>query len=114
MSIRGVSESAVLRLAQWSGRGWLPFAPRLRGEGTVARGAWRISYVRCTVLADAFCAAVTALVGYLVRFGRPDVGALGASFWLAVAFPVVWVTAMLVARAYEQRFLWVGPEEFRR
>jgi exopolysaccharide biosynthesis polyprenyl glycosylphosphotransferase len=28
--------------------------------------------------------------------------------------PVIWVGAMLVARSYEERFLWVGPEEFRR
>jgi exopolysaccharide biosynthesis polyprenyl glycosylphosphotransferase len=34
--------------------------------------------------------------------------------WMALAMPFVWVLAMLVARSYEERFLWVGPEEFRR
>jgi exopolysaccharide biosynthesis polyprenyl glycosylphosphotransferase len=31
-----------------------------------------------------------------------------------VVLPVLWLGAMLVARAYEQRFLWIGAEEFRR
>jgi exopolysaccharide biosynthesis polyprenyl glycosylphosphotransferase len=33
---------------------------------------------------------------------------------MAIALPVVWAFAMLVARTYEERFLWDGPEEFRR
>jgi len=37
-----------------------------------------------------------------------------ASIWVVVLLPLVWVGAMLVARSYEERFLWVGPEEFRR
>ncbi len=34
--------------------------------------------------------------------------------WAVLLLPVVWVVIMLVARSYEERFLWVGPEEFRR
>ena len=33
---------------------------------------------------------------------------------MVLLFPVVWVAVMLVARSYEQRFLWIGAEEFRR
>jgi exopolysaccharide biosynthesis polyprenyl glycosylphosphotransferase len=90
------------------------FAPRLRGEGTVARRAWRSAYVRRTVSADAACAAIASGVGYLTRFGPAGVAESHPSTWIAAVLPLIWLTAMLVARAYEERFLWVGPEEFRR
>jgi exopolysaccharide biosynthesis polyprenyl glycosylphosphotransferase len=66
------------------------------------------------VVADATAAAVAAAVGYSVRFGTPDEIPAPASIWAAVLMPVVWVATMHVGRAYEQRFLWVGAEEFRR
>jgi exopolysaccharide biosynthesis polyprenyl glycosylphosphotransferase len=96
-----------------SGRGWYAFTSRLRGEGTLARRAWRSQYVRATVVADAALAGLAGAVGYLVRFG-PEVAALTGALWIALVLPLVWVGAMLVARTYEQRFLWVGAEEFRR
>ncbi|WP_237492648.1 sugar transferase [Modestobacter sp. L9-4] len=85
---------------------------RLRGEGTVARRAWRRTYVRHIVLGDALVAVVAALIGRLL----PDYGplAVNGSPWPVVVMPVVWIATMAVARTYEQRFLWVGPEEFRR
>ena len=48
----------------------------------------------------------------VARFGDAA-GEAHASFWMALAMPFVWVLSMQVARAYEQRFLWAGPEEFR-
>jgi exopolysaccharide biosynthesis polyprenyl glycosylphosphotransferase len=61
------------------------------------------------------CAALAALIGYLGRFGPGDMGdPAAASVWVILLLPLVWVAAMLVARSYEERFLWVGPEEFRR
>ncbi len=102
---------AIIRPA---GRGWASYAARFRGDGTVARRAWRGAYVRRIVAADALCAGVAGLLGYLVRFGPAGAGETYASFWAALALPVIWLGAMLVARSYEERFLWVGPEEFRR
>src|SRR4051794_8706706 len=95
-------------------RGWYSFAPRFRGEGTEARRAWRTTYVRRTLVADGLCAAAAALVGYLLRFGHPEEAPAQASLWVILLLPLVWVAVMLVARTYEERFLWVGPEEFRR
>ncbi len=80
----------------------------------MARRAWRTAYTRRIVLGDAACAAVAAAVGYLVRFGPERAPESPAPFWLAVLLPLVWVVSMLVSRSYEHRFLWVGPEEFRR
>src|SRR4051812_33804005 len=94
-------------------RGWYSYAARFRGEGTEARRAWRGAYVRRIILGDIVCAALAGFAGYLVRFGSQTTAA-HASTWAAVALPVIWVGAMLVARSYEERFLWVGAEEFRR
>jgi exopolysaccharide biosynthesis polyprenyl glycosylphosphotransferase len=66
------------------------------------------------VVLDWLCAAVAAVIGLLGRFGPEGATQSRVSFWIALALPFVWVLAMLVARSYEQRFLWVGPEEFRR
>jgi exopolysaccharide biosynthesis polyprenyl glycosylphosphotransferase len=60
------------------------------------------------------CAALAAAIGLLVRFGPAAAAHPHTSFRMALALPFVWVLSMLVARSYEERFLWVGPEEFRR
>lgn len=95
-------------------RGWYSYAARLRGEGTEARRAWRTAYVRRILIADILCAAVAGGAGYLVRFGPGTSSMPEASAWAALSLPVVWVGSMLIARSYEERFLWVGAEEFRR
>ncbi|MGY1840835.1 MULTISPECIES: sugar transferase [unclassified Modestobacter] len=89
---------------------------RFRGGGTAARRAWQPMYVRWVALGDVACALLASLVGYLVRFG-PDADELSAqhpSAWMVAVLPVVWAASLLLARSYEERFLWVGAEEFRR
>jgi FlaA1/EpsC-like NDP-sugar epimerase len=91
-------------------------AARLRGEGTEARRAWRASYVRRVVAFDGVAALAASLVGQFIEVG-PTSGTFataGSPLWTVVVLPVLWLGAMLVARAYEQRFLWIGAEEFRR
>ena len=91
-------------------------ASRLRGEGTEARRAWRGAYVRRILAGDAIAGLIAAAVGYLVKFG-PAAGQLSsphAPLWAALMLPVVWVLGLAFARTYEERFLWVGPDEFRR
>jgi exopolysaccharide biosynthesis polyprenyl glycosylphosphotransferase len=70
--------------------------------------------VRRIVVADFLCAAVAASAGYLVRFGPDAAISPRSSLWAAVALPLIWIGSMLVARSYEERFLWSGAEEFRR
>ncbi|PWW21830.1 Undecaprenyl-phosphate galactose phosphotransferase WbaP/exopolysaccharide biosynthesis polyprenyl glycosylphosphotransferase [Geodermatophilus normandii] len=113
LSLLETVDGAVPGEAQSVGRRWYWLTPRLRGEGTAARRAWRASYVRRLVLLDAVAALMAAIVGSLVPEDGPLMSA-AASTALVVALPVVWLGAMLVARTYEERFLWVGPEEFRR
>jgi exopolysaccharide biosynthesis polyprenyl glycosylphosphotransferase len=89
---------------------------QLRGPGTRARRAWRGGYIRRTVVGDLVCALVATLVAVLIRFG-PDIRLLtdpDVMGWMILLLPPTWLGVMLVARAYEPRFLWVGPEEFHR
>jgi exopolysaccharide biosynthesis polyprenyl glycosylphosphotransferase len=65
-------------------------------------------------VADILCAAIAGLSGYVVHFAGEAVEAPHASLWAALLLPVIWVGSMLIARSYEERFLWVGAEEFRR
>jgi exopolysaccharide biosynthesis polyprenyl glycosylphosphotransferase len=70
------------------------------------------------VLGDAVVAAVASLIGLVLRFAEEDrwPTLFGSQPVLPVAacMPVLWLLAMFGARAYEPRFLWIGPEEFRR
>jgi exopolysaccharide biosynthesis polyprenyl glycosylphosphotransferase len=66
------------------------------------------------VVGDFACAVVAALSGYFGRFGTDAEAAAPSSLWAALLLPLIWVGAMLVSRSYEERFLWVGAEEFRR
>src|SRR5688572_11966401 len=80
------------------GFGWSSFATRFRGEGTAARRTWRVAYVRRTIVADVLCAAVAAIVGYLVRFESTDTTVPAPSLWAVLLLPLIWVAVMLVAR----------------
>src|SRR4051812_428504 len=108
-----VRDSAIRRGQGPGTRGWAQYAARFRGEGTEARRAWRGGYVRQILVGDIVCAALAGFAGYLVRFG-PGAAPAHASLSAAATLPVIWIGAMVVARSYEQRFLWVGAEEFRR
>jgi len=115
VSVLAEPDESVRQRSRSAGRRRVPTA-WLRGEGTEARRSWRPAYVRRIALGDFGCASVAALVAYLVRFG-PDTETLTPqhpSAWMVALLPVVWVVVMLVARSYEQRFLWIGAEEFHR
>ncbi|TFV90360.1 sugar transferase [Blastococcus sp. CT_GayMR16] len=97
------------RRASWS-------AALLRGEGTEARRAWRANYVRRLVALDVLAALVAAFVAQAFEVGAAT-GSLvsaGSPLWSVLVLPVLWAGSMMAARAYEERFLWVGAEEFRR
>ena len=81
-----------------------------------ARRAWRAAYVRRVVAGDFLSALVAAVVGFLVRFAPEGESLTGphASRWLIAALPIMWVGVITATRSYEERFLWVGPEEFQR
>jgi exopolysaccharide biosynthesis polyprenyl glycosylphosphotransferase len=113
MALVGVRDLPDHSASDAASRDWAWLAPRLRGEGTRARRAWRTSYVRLLIVIDVLAALAAGLVGSLVPEDGPLMG-LTASTAVVLTLPFVWLGAMLAARTYEQRYLWVGPEEFRR
>jgi len=72
---------------------------------------WQRVLVRCLVLLDFAAATLAVLAALLLRFGTsaPDVYQFAT-----IAAPFVWVLFCAMVRAYEQRFLGTGSEEFRR
>ena len=90
-------------------------SPSLLGPSTEGRRAWRGRYVHRIAAGDALSIAVAGAVAYHVRFGADAHGVHREHLLLAtLLLPAVWVAAMLISRSYEERFLWTGPEEFRR
>ncbi len=75
--------------------------------------AWTRTYLRQVAIADACCALAAGLVAFEVRFGGDTAGAT-AYFWLALSLPVLWLATLMLAGAYDARFIGVGTDEFRR
>ena len=90
----------------------------VRGATGDDRRTWRSRYVASVIVGDAVCALIGGLMGLFGRFGHEAVGLAGSGTEQAVAvvaaLPFGWVLAMFLGRAYEQRYLWVGADEFRR
>jgi exopolysaccharide biosynthesis polyprenyl glycosylphosphotransferase len=110
------SDETVRRIPQQRGRRASWSAAPLRGEGTEARRTWRARYVRRVVALDVVAALVASFVAQVIEVGAGtgSLASAGSPLWTVVLLPALWAGAMLAARAYEQRFLWIGAEEFRR
>ena len=79
-------------------------------RGQPQRDVWVRSYCRSLVVADATAAALLA-AGAALLLGEPvDPG----PYVLVLLLPLTWVSAVLLVRGYEPRFLGVGSEEYRR
>ena len=84
----------------------------IRPRIEAADGSHRIltRYSRSARMADGVVAGGAAVVAVTVRFGSTP----GAYLLLPALFPLGWVTAIWLYRAYEHRFIGEGPEEFHR
>src|SRR3954447_9532961 len=114
LALLDVRDESVRLIPQQRDRRALWATSRLRGEGTQARRAWRAAYVRRIVALDALCAVLAGVAGAAAETGPVTLTGPGGALWAVLILPVLWLGSMLIARAYEQRFLWVGAEEFRR
>jgi len=75
--------------------------------------AWTGAYRRQLMTLD-YCAALAAgWLAFQIRFGDFDPQD-SAYMWLGLALPVLWLAALELAGAYDDRFLGVGSDEFRR
>jgi exopolysaccharide biosynthesis polyprenyl glycosylphosphotransferase len=93
-----------------------PIRLAMRRPASTDRSRWRADYVRSIVAGDLLCALVAGGAGYLARFGDDQLHGRGPSqaAMVVACLPIVWIAGMFAARSYEQRFLWVGADEFRR
>jgi exopolysaccharide biosynthesis polyprenyl glycosylphosphotransferase len=90
-----------------------------RGRGVragavgVVRVAWTSAYLRVAAVVDGLCALVAGLVALEVRFEAPG-GVPVGYFVFTVALPLLWLASVGLAGGYDQRFIGVGSEEFRK
>ncbi|WP_238441606.1 sugar transferase, partial [Frankia nepalensis] len=84
-----------------------------------AHVSWERKYARLVMCADLAAGTLAAALAYLLRFGglvEFNLKPASATPYLVVSaiFPLAWLLAMSLNRAYEDRFLGGGSEEFRR
>lgn len=86
---------------------------RATRSDVVPETGWERRYLRQLAIVDGLTAIVAAALGFWVRFGSIPHHAVayvvGSAF-----FPAIWVLVLMIARAYESRYLFVGNEEYRR
>ncbi|HET9894704.1 MAG TPA: sugar transferase [Streptosporangiaceae bacterium] len=79
----------------------------------LAAGSWTARYLRLAGVADASCALAAGLLAFQIRFD--DSGHQpGEYLALSLGMPIVWIAAVVLAGAYDPRFIGVGTDEFRR
>ena len=67
------------------------------------------------MLVDLAIILVSTLLALHVRFGNADDSVSGLSYpMLSILLVPVWLGALVIARAYEMRFLGTGADEFKR
>jgi exopolysaccharide biosynthesis polyprenyl glycosylphosphotransferase len=75
--------------------------------------AWTSAYLRQLVIMDACSALAAGWLAFDARFGSADTKN-SAYIWLVLALPALWLVALQLAGAYDDRFIGVGSDEFRR
>ncbi len=75
--------------------------------------AWTGKYLRGVAVADFLCALGGGVLALVVRFdGEPQLPHHYLLFTLSL--PVLWLFAVALSGAYDERFIGVGSDEFRR
>jgi exopolysaccharide biosynthesis polyprenyl glycosylphosphotransferase len=76
---------------------------------------WERRYLRVIVLVDLAIILGSTLLALHVRFGNANDSVSGISYpILSILLVPVWLAALVIARAYEMRFLGTGADEFKR
>jgi len=92
-----------------------PFV-RVRGRHAAMsrRQRWERQYVRALVLCDLLAGVAAGGVTFGLRFGD-DVTPYNRSYiWLSALLPLALLAVLVVGRAYERRYLFVGTDEYQR
>jgi exopolysaccharide biosynthesis polyprenyl glycosylphosphotransferase len=93
----------------------LKLTARQSRERRSAVDVWERHYLRLVVLVDLAVILASTLLALHIRFGSADHSVSGLSYpMLSVLLVPIWLGALLIARAYEMRFLGTGADEFKR
>ena len=75
--------------------------------------AWTGAYLRQLVIVDVCSALAAGWLAFEARFGSADTND-SAYIWLVLALPALWLVALQLTGAYDERFIRVSSDEFRR
>ena len=92
-----------------------PFV-RVRGRHAAMsrRQRWERQYVRALILCDLLAGIAAGAVTFGLRFGDEVTTYNRSYLWLSALLPVALLAVLVVSRAYERRFLFVGTDEYQR
>ena len=92
-----------------------PFV-RVRGRHAAMsrRQRWERQYVRALVLCDLLAGIAAGVVTFGLRFGDEVTTYNRSYLWLSGLLPLALLAVLVVSRAYERRFLFVGTDEYQR
>ena len=92
-----------------------PFV-RVRGRHAAMsrRQRWERQYVRALVLCDLLAGVAAGAVTFGLRFGDEVTTYNRSYLWLSALLPLALLAVLVVSRAYERRFLFVGTDEYQR
>ncbi|MEV4636183.1 exopolysaccharide biosynthesis polyprenyl glycosylphosphotransferase [Actinoplanes sp. NPDC049548] len=92
-----------------------PFV-RVRGKHAAMsrRQRWERRYVRVLVLSDLIAGVAAGAVTFALRFGDEVTTYNRWYLLLSALLPVALLAVLVVSRAYERRFLFVGTDEYQR
>jgi exopolysaccharide biosynthesis polyprenyl glycosylphosphotransferase len=74
---------------------------------------WTSGYLRRAAATDGFCALLSGLLAFQVRFddhGRQP----GVYLAVSLSLPLIWIATLALSGGYDSRFIGVGSDEFRR
>ncbi|MGW4941310.1 sugar transferase [Actinoplanes sp. NPDC004185] len=78
------------------------------------RQRWERQYVRALVLCDLLAGIAAGAVTFGLRFGDEVTTYNRSYLWLSALLPLALLAVLVVSRAYERRFLFVGTDEYQR
>jgi exopolysaccharide biosynthesis polyprenyl glycosylphosphotransferase len=91
-----------------------PFGTRGRHAAMSRRQRWERRYVRALVLCDLSAGVAAGGVTFGLRFGDEVTSYNRWYLLLSALLPVLLLAVLVVSRAYERRFLFVGTDEYQR
>lgn len=84
-------------------------------SAVTTRSGWQSRYVVTLCLVDLLVGLASAAAALGLRFGPSTAEPYNRGYlWITITLPLAWMVALTLNRAYEQRHLFVGNDEYAR